>query len=297
MSDPAIQLSVADGIASLVFDQPNSRANVLSTALWTEFGKTLDGLVRRPDIKGLTLASAKPGIFIAGADLKELANADPANPGLTRAYVELGLRVLDTLEALPFPTVSLIDGAALGGGLEVVLACDFRLCGTSAKLQLGAPEIKLGLMPGWGGSQRLPRLVGVEEAINRLLSGESYDATDPPPDDLVDETVPSEQLSEAGLRWLATGDWLEVREAKRSPVPADMLPSADFLAETRQTLDLIDEPMKPAAAEILKVVLEGSLTDLKAGIRLETAAFLRLAGTPNSRELIADFFARRKKSV
>jgi enoyl-CoA hydratase len=141
----------------------------------------------------------------------------------------------------------------------------------------------------------LPRLVGVEEAINRLLSGESYDATDPPPDDLVDETVPSDELDAAGLRWLSTGDWQEVREAKRSPVPADLLPSAEFLAETRQTLDVIDEPMKPAAAEILKVMLEGSLATFKEGIRLETEAFLRLAGTENSRQLIADFFAKRKK--
>jgi enoyl-CoA hydratase len=291
----AIHLSVTDGLARLTFDQPDSRANVLSTALWTEFGQTLDSLVRRPALTGLILESAKPGIFIAGADLKELANADPANPGPTRAFIELGLRVLETLEALPFPTVAVIDGAALGGGLEVALACDFRLCGSSPKLQLGAPEIKLGLIPGWGGTQRLPRLVGVEEAIDRLLSGESYDATDPPPEDLVDETVPSEQLVGKAADWLAAGDWREVREAKRSPVPADLLPSADFLAETRQTLDLIEPPMRPAAAEILKVVLEGSLTDLTAGIRLETAAFLRLAGTANSRQLIADFFAKRKR--
>lgn len=295
MSESAIRLTVTNGVARMTFDQPNSRANVLSTALWTEFGKTLDELVHLPDVKGLILTSAKPGIFIAGADLKELADADPANPAPTRAYVDLGLRVLDTLEALPFPTVSLIDGAALGGGMEVALACDFRLCGTSAKVQLGCPEIKLGLMPGWGGSQRLPRLVGVEEAVNRLLSGESYDVTDPPPDDLVDETVSSDELDAAGLRWLATGDWQEVREAKQSPVPADLLPSAEFLAETRQTFDVIDEPMKPAAAEVLKVVLEGSLTTLTEGIRLETEAFLRLAGTENSRQLIADFFAKRKK--
>jgi enoyl-CoA hydratase len=292
---PAIHLSVTNGLARLTFDQPDSRANVLSTALWTEFGQALDSLVHRPGLTGLVLESAKPGIFIAGADLKELANADPANPELTRAFIELGLRVLETLEALPFPTVALIDGAALDGGLEVALACDFRLCGTSPKVQVGCPEIRLGLMPGWGGTQRLPRLVGVEEAINRLLSGESYDATDPPPEDLVDETVPSDHLAEAAARWLATGDWREVREAKRSPVPADLLPSADFLAETRQTLDLIEPPMRPAAAEILKVVLEGSLTDLAGGIRLETAAFLRLAGTPNSRQLIADFFAKRKR--
>ena len=295
MSDAALRLTVSDGIARLIFDQPNSRANVLSTALWTEFRKSLDSLVHRPDVKGLILSSAKPGIFIAGADLKELADADPANPAPTRTFMELGLRVLETLEDLPFPTVALIGGATLGGGLEVALACDFRLCGTSAKVQIGCPEIKLGLMPGWGGSQRLPRLVGVEEAINRLLSGESYDDTDPPPEDLVDETVPSEALDAAGVRWLSAGDWREVREVKRLPVPADLLPSAEFLAETRQTLDETDEPMKPAAAEVLKVVLEGSLTTLKEGIRLETAAFLRLAGTPNSRQLIADFFAKRKK--
>ena len=292
MIEPAIRRSEADGIARLVFDQPGGRANVLSTTLWTEFGKSLDDLAHRPGIRGLILKSAKPGIFIAGADLKELGSADP---GGVRALIELGHRVLHTLEELPFPTVAAIDGAALGGGLEVALACDFRVCGSDAKVQLGLPEIKLGLLPGWGGSQRLPRLVGVEEAIERLLSGESYDATDPPPEDLVDETVASDGLADAARRWLTDGDWREVRAAKRAPVPAHLLPSAEFLAETRQTLDVIDPPMRPAAAEVLKVVLEGALTDLAGGIRLETEAFLRLAGSDNARRLIADFFARRKK--
>jgi enoyl-CoA hydratase/carnithine racemase len=191
--------------------------------------------------------------------------------------------------------VAAIDGAALGGGLEVALACDLRVCGTNPKVQLGLPEIKLGLIPGWGGTQRLPRLIGVEEAIERLLSGESYESTDPPPEDLVEETVESDGLGQAARRWLVDGDWREVRAAKRTPVPADLLPSADFLADTRQTLDLIDPPMRPAAAEVLKVVLQGSLTDLAAGIRLETEAFVRLAGSDNAQQLIAEFFAKRKK--
>lgn len=295
MTDAGLRLTVADGIARLTFDQPGSKANVFSTARLTEFGQAVDGLVHRPGIDGLVLESAKPGIFIAGADLKEFADADPANPGPTRAYLELALRVLDTLEALPFPTAAAIDGAALGGGLETALACDFRLCGTNPRAQLGLPEIKLGLIPGWGGTQRLPRLVGVEEALDRMLSGESYDTTDPPPEDLVDETVPSEQLFDAAVRLLRTGDWRDVRAVKRSPVPADLLPSAEFLAETRQQLDELDPPMRPAAAELLKVVLEGSLEELAAGLRRETAAFLRLAGTANSRQLIAEFFARRKR--
>lgn len=292
MSEAALRLEVTDGLARLVFDQPNSRANVLSTALWTEFGQALDDLAHRPGITGLVLESAKPGIFIAGADLKELGGADP---GQVRSLIELGHRVLHTLEELPFPTVAAIDGAALGGGLEVTLACDFRVCGTNPMVQLGLPEIKLGLIPGWGGTQRLPRLVGVEEAIERLLSGESYDATDPAPEDLVDATVPSESLTGTASTWLVTGDWRTVRAAKRAAVPADLLPSAEFLAETRQTLEVIESPMRPAAAEVLKVVLEGSLTDVAGGIRLETEAFVRLAASDNARQLIAEFFAKRKK--
>lgn len=295
MSESALSVSVTADIATLTFDQPNSRANVLCTSLWTEFGHALDGLAHRPKIHGLILSSAKPGIFIAGADLKELADADPSNPEPTRALIELGLRVLDTLESLAFPTLALIDGAALGGGLEVALSCDYRLCGTNPRVQLGLPEIKLGLLPGWGGTQRLPRLIGVEDALHRLLSGESYDADDPPPDDLIDETVPSDQLVDAAVRWLATDDWCEFREMMRSPVRADLLPTAEFLAEVRQILDGLPSEMHTAAAEIVKVVLEGALTDVAAGLRLETAAFLRLAGTENSRKMIADFFAQRKK--
>ncbi len=290
-----ISKSIEDGVVRLTFDQPESRANVLSTGLWTAFGEALGGLAYQQCLHGLIVQSAKPGIFIAGADLRELADASPDNPAPTRAFIELGLSVLATLEALPFPTVAIIDGAALGGGLEVAFACDFRICGSSPKVQLGLPEVRLGLVPGWGGTQRLPRLVGTEEAIERLISGESYDATDPPPDDLVDDTVSSDELISTALKLIESGDWREVRAAKRAPVPADLLPSADFLADTRSTLADLDEAQRPAALEMLKVVLQGSLVELTAGLRLETDAFLRLAGTPNSKQLIADFFAKRKR--
>src|SRR5947208_565735 len=153
-----------DGVAVLTFDQPGSKANVLTRELWTEFGEALAALHTRTDLKGLVLASAKPGIFIAGADLKLLANAPGPNDPEVRAFIELGLRVLEQLEALPFPTCAALDGAALGGGLEVALACDYRVCGTNPKVQLGLPEVKLGLIPGWGGTQRLPRIID----MNRL---------------------------------------------------------------------------------------------------------------------------------
>jgi enoyl-CoA hydratase/carnithine racemase len=295
MNSVAIRLALDQGIARLTIDQPNSRANIMSAPVLAEFRVAIDSIAHQPNITGLIIESAKPGIFIAGADINAFASADPNQPAPTRTYLELGQRVLDLLEALPFPTVAAINGAALGGGLEVALACDFRVCGSNPKLQLGLPEIKLGLIPGWGGTQRLPRLIGVEEAINRILSGESYDESDPPPDDLVDEWTDSDQLVATATCWLATGDWHAVRRCKREAVPAHLLPSSDFLADTRETLDEMDDAMKPAAAEALKVVLEGSISDLPAGLRLETEAFLRLVGTPNSKQMIADFFAKRKR--
>ena len=106
MSELALRLTVYDGVARLTFDQPNSRANVLSTALWTEFGRMLDGLVHRPDVKGLLLESAKPGIFIAGADLKELARCGPGQSGTDTLVHRTRTSRAGYLEALPYPTAA-----------------------------------------------------------------------------------------------------------------------------------------------------------------------------------------------
>lgn len=290
----AIQTSIDDNIATITFDQPASRANVLSTEVWTELGQSIDSLAHQPDVRGAILVSAKPGIFIAGADLKELTQASN-DPGLARSLIDLGLSVLHSLESLPFPTVAVLNGATLGGGLEVALACDFRVTGDHEKLRIGFPEIGLGLIPGWGGTQRLPRLVGVEEAINRLLSGEPYDETDPPPDDLIDESTSSGDLMNVARKWIAQGDWKEVRQLKNATVLADLLPSKEFLGDVRETLEAIEAPLQQAAAEVLKVVLQGSMSELPAAIRIESEAFLRLLASEVARQRIADFFARRSK--
>src|SRR5262249_21226189 len=136
----------------------------------TEWEAALVDLSKRSDLRGLIIESAKPGIFIAGADLKEFADVPSPDHAPTRQYIELGLRIGELLESLPFPTAASIDGAALGGGLEMALACDYRLVGTHPKTRLGLPEVTLGLIPGWGGTQRLPRLISVGPALELIVN-------------------------------------------------------------------------------------------------------------------------------
>ncbi len=271
-----------DGVAVLTFDQPGSKANVLTRDLWTEFGESLAALAPRTDVKGLVLASAKPGVFIAGADLKLLANAPAPNDPDVRAFIEQGLRVLEQLEALPFPTCAAIDGAALGGGLEVALACDYRVCGTNPKVQLGLPEVTLGLIPGWGGTQRLPRIVGVFEAAEMLASGRSDSAYNAATSGLTDHTADSGLLMEDAVAALSRVDVAHsVRAKKLAPLPGD----EPFTAPADST----------AAREALRVLAEGAALPLYDAIKLETEAFIRLAGSDESKRLIAEFFASRKK--
>ena len=280
----------SDAVAVLTFDQPGSKANVLTRDLWTEFGAALTELAARTDLKGLVLASAKPDIFIAGADLKLLANAPKPNDPEVRAFIELGLRVLEQLEALPFPTCAAIDGAALGGGLEVALACDTRRTGGNPKLQLGLPEVKLGLIPGWGGTQRLPRLAGLPHATEIVTTGRNLDIREAARDfldagygtstrpELVD--LAAESIVKPGSAALC----FEKRKKKLQPIPREEI--AAFQPPTMTT---------KAESEAMRVIVQGAALPLYDAIKLETEAFMRLAGSSESKRLIAAFFASRKK--
>ena len=287
-----------DGVAVLTFDQPGSKANVLTRELWTEFGEALASIAARtdlrqgggvgghpggvPPVKGLVLASAKPGIFIAGADLNLLQNAPGPNDPDVRAFIDLGLRVLEQLEALPFPTCAAIDGAALGGGLEVALACDVRIAGTNPKVQLGLPEVKLGLIPGWGGSQRLPRLIGLSEASEMVVSGHADEADTCLGNGLVARVVASNRLIE------------EACAAVRGAGAARAKKFAPLSATDREST-IAAGSNSTAAREAIRVMELGAGLPLAAAIKLETEAFLRLTGSDESKRLIAAFFASRKK--
>src|SRR5579864_577021 len=171
MAQSALKLDIKDGIAWITFDQPGSRANTLGQGVLVEFEEVLGQIEKRTELRGLILMSGKPGMFIAGADLKELGSAEN-DPKQTRRWVERGLAIIDRFEALPYPTAACIDGACMGGGLELALGFDYRLAGSNPKTDVGFPEVKIGLFPGWGGTQRLTRVIGPALAAELICTGE-----------------------------------------------------------------------------------------------------------------------------
>ncbi|MFO0937340.1 MAG: enoyl-CoA hydratase-related protein [Gemmataceae bacterium] len=281
----SIQLtSRPDGIAVLTFDQPGSKANVLSPAMWTDFLAVLQEAAAMAPLHGLILRSAKPGIFIAGADLNVIGSAKSTHDPAVKALIDQGLRVLETLERFPAPTVAAIDGAALGGGLEVALACDFRAVGSHPKCNLGLPETMLGLIPGWGGTQRLPRIVGLEQAAEMLTTAQPIPAARAVDIGLVDASFDSGRLEDSAANLLLSRDSSARRQQKAAAIPEQI--RNRFKASIT---------VRPTAARMALLAMEkGADKPLGEAIACETAAFMQLAGSEESRQLIEAFFNRKK---
>src|SRR6478672_796951 len=162
-----------DGLGVLTFDRPGEKVNTFSREVFEEFAEVLVRLSREPRLRALLVRSGKPDTFIAGADVREFVSlpADQIREGSGR-----GQALFEQLARLPVPTVAAINGACLGGGTELALACDYRLMSDSPKARIGLPEVKLGIFPAWGGCARLPRLVGLQKALDLILTGKQLDA-------------------------------------------------------------------------------------------------------------------------
>ena len=186
-----------DQICVLTFDRPDSAANIFDRRTLVELGEEIDFIAQSPQLKGVIFTSAKRSIFIAGADLKSMSEA--AAPEI-RELVELGQTVMNRIAALTVPTVAAIHGAAAGGGYELCLACDYRVASTDRATKIGLPEIQLGLLPAWGGSTRLPRLVGLPKALDVILAGKMLAAKPALKCGMVDELAPAEYLVDVATR-------------------------------------------------------------------------------------------------
>ena len=196
----AFQFEEIDGgIGLITFDAKDKKVNTFSQPVLAELMGLVGRLEGRSDLRGLLLRSGKPGQFIAGADLNEIGALVYATKEQLAQSVAFGHQLFGRVSRLPFPTVALIDGNCMGGGTELVLAMDERLASASPQTKIALPEVKIGIIPGWGGTQRLPRLIGLN-AIEMICTGEPVSAAKAVEIGLVFDAVPAERLVEEGIR-------------------------------------------------------------------------------------------------
>ena len=290
-----LKLEILPGdIALLTFDTPGQKVNTFAAAVLEEFGQMAAELAQRQDLRGLLFQSGKPGQFIAGADLKELAATVDATREEAAESIARGHRVFDAFSELPFPTVALIDGACMGGGTELVLAFDYRLAADSPRTKIGLPEVKIGLIPGWGGTQRLPRLIGINAALQIITTGEPVNAKRAAEIGLVYDAVPAERLIEEGTflieRAQETGEWRESRQRRSQPLGLSEDQAAFAFAIAEGAVLGKTRGQYPAPLVALKAVKEGVNRPLAEGLKIEQAGILEVLGGPIATNLVAEFF-------
>lgn len=299
----AFQLTIDEQqIAHLVFDLPGEKINKLSLNELDELDQILAEIETKNEIQALVITSAKEGVFIAGADLKSFEGIFK-EPRLAEEVLEKGHAVFDRIAALPFPSIAVINGVCLGGGLELALACTYRIVGDHPKTSLGLPETTLGIFPGWGGTQRLPKLVGLTEGLKAILSGQPYTAQKAIKVHLADVIFPSEFLDEKVKEWVCTAITKEGRKnilsrRTHSGIGSLLLeknPVGRALVYWQAKKNVLEKtkghyPAPLAALEVVQETFSGSLS---AGLKKEREAFLKgmpkaLRFAPN---LIHLFFA------
>jgi 3-hydroxyacyl-CoA dehydrogenase/enoyl-CoA hydratase/3-hydroxybutyryl-CoA epimerase len=299
MADNTIQWDKdADGIVTLTMDDPSGSANVMNEAYIESMGKAVDRIVAEKDsITGVVITSAKK-TFFAGGDLTSMINAGPEDAGQSFDTVETVKKQLRTLETLGKPVVAAINGAALGGGLEIALACHHRIAADAKGSQLGLPEVTLGLLPGGGGVTRTVRMFGIQNAfVNILSQGTRFKPAKAKEIGLVDEVLPTvEELVPAAKAWIkANPDSHEQPWDKKgykmpggtpsSPGLAAILPS--FPALLRKQLK--GAPM-PAPKAILAAAVEGAQVDFDTASRIESRYFAQLVTSQVAKNMIQAFF-------
>lgn len=254
----AIYTRQPDGIGRITLDVPGKPVNVLSRAVLKDLAAAVDAAEKDAPSR-LLIVSGKPGSFIAGADIFELQSLSRDE---LDAYLRFGQALFDRIEHLPMPTVAVIDGACLGGGLELAMACDFQVAKPSPKPTIGLPETTLGLVPGWGGTVRLPRRVGAEKATELITTG---------------RTLTPEQAAEVGLIDHIGSDIPDAAEASRPTVKA-------------AALDAVTVPVHPPAPHYaISVIRSGIEQGHQAGLNAERAALIELRDSTAGQNLLRLF--------
>jgi 3-hydroxyacyl-CoA dehydrogenase/enoyl-CoA hydratase/3-hydroxybutyryl-CoA epimerase len=288
-----------DGLAFLIFDRPQERVNVLGAPVVAVLEILIDQVAHDKNVRGLVVTSTKPGSFIAGADVNEIAALRSIQDAEYAS--SKGQRLFDSLERLPFPVVAAINGACLGGGTELALACHFRVAADDPRTEIGLPEVRLGIIPAWGGTQRLPRLVGIGKGLELILSGRSLDARRALKAGLVDEIAPPEYLLEAAERLVREaadgrrrprrrlGDSLS---ARMNPARLVRVAAAAWVAR-RDLRRRVNETHYPAPYRAVEAVVHGLWHGMDEGLERESRVLGPLLMGGAGRNLVSLFFLQQ----
>jgi 3-hydroxyacyl-CoA dehydrogenase/enoyl-CoA hydratase/3-hydroxybutyryl-CoA epimerase len=293
---PDLTLDISDRLASLVFDRPDSKVNLLTRDVMMQLDVLLASIAdaaARGEVGAVVLRSRKPRNFIAGADIDELAELEGA--AAAREISSRGQAIFRRLEALPVTTLAAIRGTCVGGGLELALACDFRVVCADAATRLGLPETRIGILPGLGGTVRLPRLVGLRPALDLILTGAQIRAERAHKIGLVDRVLAAERFDEeidALAAALAHGE-APLRRSRR-PLLRRMLqdgPPARWLIRrlSRRAVMAQTKGHYPAQPAALEATVSGLALSTDPALEGEAETFGRLAATPECKNLIAVF--------
>jgi 3-hydroxyacyl-CoA dehydrogenase/enoyl-CoA hydratase/3-hydroxybutyryl-CoA epimerase len=292
----AFHLDVApDGLAVLTFDLPGEKVNKFSREVFVELSEALVRLSQDPRVRGLLVVSGKPDVFIAGADIKEFTQVKPEDVSAGSAR---GQALFEQLARLPFPTVAALNGACLGGGTEFALACDWRVMSDAPAARIGLPEVQLGIFPAWGGCVRLPKLVGLANALDLILTGKQIDARRAKRIGLVDEAVPAAIFDDYARRFARS----KIGTGKRVPKPTRLSAGERALEATpfgrtaifrKARANVLEQTggHYPAPLEALTVVEETFGKPVEVALEVESRRIANVFGAEVQRNLLDIYFA------
>lgn len=278
-------------IAWLAIDVPNEKMNTLQAAFADEMTEIFAQLKDSSGVKGLIVHSLKPDNFVAGADVRMLEACKSAAEA--ESLASQGQTLFQQLSDLPYPVVAAIHGPCLGGGLELALACDYRVCTDADATRLGLPEVQLGLLPGSGGTQRLPRLIGLLPSLDLILTGKQLRAQKAKKLGVVDACVPATILLNVAKQFIDKGK----RSTKQKVTTKEKILSGSSLGRKfvfEQAAKKTNEKTRgnyPATVAILDVIQHGLEKGMKQGLELEAKRFGELVMSPESKALRSIFFA------
>ncbi|WP_342805347.1 fatty acid oxidation complex subunit alpha FadB [Alteromonas sp. M12] len=281
-----------NGLAELVFDAQGS-VNKFDQQTVNELDQATQALAKNSDIKGLLVRSAK-STFIVGADITEFTSLFDMPQEKVLDWVAKTSQVFDRFEDLPFPTVAAINGFALGGGCEMTLACDLRVADTTASI--GLPEVKLGLMPGFGGTVRLPRLIGSDNALEWMTTGRDRKAAKALAEGAVDSVVAPEHLIEAGKSILLDAiagkfDWQARRAQKKAPLTLGKNEALMSFSTAKAMVAAQAGKHYPAPHMMVDTVTKAAGLDREGALKLENEGFTQLAKSDEAKAQVGIFLA------